>query len=210
MQKLHPSTALVEARLQAQGHTWAWLGRKIDATAQTMNNWRGRGIPPSRALAIASVLSLRPEDILQADPEHTKHHQSYGHQLEAKEPQAHYMSPFSRLDAPIFKWEHLVSTGLPQRFSVEVPDHALAPELHAGDLVTIDCAVAPAAGDLVLCRDFAGTMFLREYRVKRPGVWVAASLNNSFEPLHSDKEGLSCVGVVVEQTRRRRRSSTSP
>lgn len=209
MTKLHPSTALVQARLEAKGHNWAWLGRKINVSPQAMHNWAARGIPAARRLEVARAIGMAPEQLFEADAL-LPGDPSFGVATEAQEPVARYMSPFSRLDAPVLTWEKLMNTTLPQRFSVEVPDQALAPELITDDLVTVDCSVDPAAGDFVLCRDSFGFFYLREYRARRPGAWVAASLNPSFEPLDSEKDGLQAIGVVVEQTRRRRRSTNSP
>lgn len=56
--------ALRELRPQ---RNWAWLARKLDATEQTVNNWKRRKVPANRYPDIARALGCSVEDLLAGD-----------------------------------------------------------------------------------------------------------------------------------------------
>lgn len=120
--------------------------------------------------------------------------------------QAHLMSHPGH-DAPALTWEQLMQAEkLPSLFRVSLVDNALADELHAGDEVVIDTTANAAAGDFVVVRDRDGQLYVRMYRERRAGEWSAHAMNPAFEPMESVRDGLTVVGVVVEERRKRRRS----
>lgn len=102
-----------------------------------------------------------------------------------------------------------MAPGRPTLFRIALPDNALAPDLFAGDELTIDTSLTPMAGDIVLMRDAAGNHYARQYRIKRPGEWSGHPTNPAFEPLDAARDRLAIVGVSISETRKRRRSSFS-
>lgn len=56
--------ALREMRPQ---RNWAWLARKLDATEQTVNNWKRRKVPANRYADIAAAFGCSIEDLLAGD-----------------------------------------------------------------------------------------------------------------------------------------------
>lgn len=120
--------------------------------------------------------------------------------------QAHLMS-YPGQDAPSLTWEQLMDAKeLPSLFRLALVDNALADELHAGDEVVVDTSAKPAAGDFIVLRDGAGALYVRMYRERRAGEWSAHAVNAAYDPMDSTRDGLSVVGVVVEERRKRRRS----
>lgn len=86
---------------------------------------------------------------------------------------------------------------LPPRFCVVLPDDAMAPKAHAGEVVEFDRTLAPRAGDGVLVRDREGTFYVRQYRVRRAGEWTAHATNPAYEALEAERDGLHVVGVLI-------------
>jgi len=51
----------VESELKASGNTKVWLANALRESTQNINNWKKRGIPPSKVKAIAQVLGVSRE-----------------------------------------------------------------------------------------------------------------------------------------------------
>lgn len=101
------------------------------------------------------------------------------------------------------------SKELPELFRVVVRDAALSPELNAGDELVFDRRLADAAapGDLVLLRGTGGDHVARYLRERLPGQMKAHALNQAFDPLDLQADGLRVVAVCVEERRKRRQAS---
>ncbi len=94
-----------------------------------------------------------------------------------------------------------MQTDLPQVYAVLMPDESMLPWLRPGDTVRFARGKTPAAGDLVLVADAAGGAYVRTYRVRRAGQWQAQPLNEAFEPLDSQVDGLQVLGVFAGMDR---------
>ena len=91
-------------------------------------------------------------------------------------------------------------TNLPARFSVTVPDDALAPRLVRGYGVVFDSTKTPRDGDGVCVVDGVGEAYLRIYRDTRDGYFEAVALNAAYRwPIFDSKidQRLRVVGVLV-------------
>lgn len=96
---------------------------------------------------------------------------------------------------PVITWELVLKTPLPPRFAVSMPDDSMTPWLRANDHVRFATGLSARAGDVVLVSDGSGGLYVRSYRERRPGHWVAAPLNPSYQELDSNDDDLRVIGV---------------
>lgn len=117
---------------------------------------------------------------------------------------AQVLSDVSVSYSPQVTWEAIIKTEkLPATFRVAMPDDSMHPRVRRGDVLEFDTRETPRSGDGVLVRDTGGTLFFRIYRQARPGAWEAHPINPDYLPLHSDRDGLAVVGVMVGAPRHR-------
>lgn len=90
-----------------------------------------------------------------------------------------------------------MNSDLPPRFRVALPDDAMAPRVRAGQVVELERSTTPRPGDGVLVQDSAGHCYFRLYRAGRPGRWEAYPLNEAYETLDSERDGLLVLAVLV-------------
>lgn len=106
--------------------------------------------------------------------------------------------------SPQFTWEALMNeAALPTQFRVAMPDDSMAPRVRRGDVMEFDASETPRSGDGVLVRTGDGTLLFRLYRQGRPGAWEAHPVNADYLPLHSDRDQLRVVAVMVGLPRHR-------
>lgn len=91
-------------------------------------------------------------------------------------------------------------------FAVPIRDASMAPQFEPGrEVVIIDPAWAPKPGKLVLARMRTGEVIFRKYReigLNEAGVMVfeLAPHNTDFATLHSERDGLTIIGVMAAYT----------
>lgn len=100
-------------------------------------------------------------------------------------------------NSPVITWGDDMKTGLPRRFRVALPDDSMAPKVRAGDMVEMETGVEPRPGDGVLVVDDTGRVHLRVYRVRKPGRWEAHAINDAYQPLDSERDGLQVLAVLT-------------
>lgn len=112
--------------------------------------------------------------------------------------EAQILSQHSASYSPQFTWEALMTQqAMPQHFRVAMPDDSMSPRVRRGDVIEFDATLTPRSGDGVLVRTAAGALFFRLYRQGLPGAWEAHPVNPDFLPLHSARDELSVVAVMV-------------
>jgi hypothetical protein len=94
-------------------------------------------------------------------------------------------------------WEQPMTAPLPKQFKLTAPDEALAPRVRTGQSVEFDSQLQPRPGDGVLVQDAHGHWYLRIYKQGRPGTWEAHATHEAYQPMHSDRDQLSVLAVVV-------------
>lgn len=100
--------------------------------------------------------------------------------------------------APRFTWEQIMALPtLPPTFRVAVVDDSMAPRVRSGEVVEFAVGESPRPGDGVLVRDNAGALYFRLYRQRRPGAWEAHPVNDAYQALDSERDGLVVVAVLV-------------
>lgn len=99
--------------------------------------------------------------------------------------------------APYIDWEQLLRAPLPATFLVAMPDDSMTPRVRAGKRLVLDSTQAPSPGDGVLVADRDGNAYLRTYRKGRSGAWQAVPLNDAYQTLDSDQDGLRVLAVLV-------------
>lgn len=117
---------------------------------------------------------------------------------------AQILSEASVSYSPQVTWEAIMRANkLPDTFRVSMPDDSMHPRVRKGDVLEFDSREHPRSGDGVLVRDAGGTLFFRIYRQAKPGAWEAHPINQDFLPLHSDRDQLAVIGVMVGAPRHR-------
>lgn len=96
-------------------------------------------------------------------------------------------------------WEFIVSapaSDLPKRFSLPMPDDALAPSTPRGTLLLFETAAAPVFGHGVLVEDNAGQRYVRKYAQGPGGRWLAVANNAAYLSLDS-ADGVRVLAAVT-------------
>ena len=109
---------------------------------------------------------------------------------------AHPMRLVPSDDPPRLNWGEILSS-TEERFSVQIPDDAMAPRIAAGTWVRFMRTSEARPGDGILVRDRADNLYFRVMRQRTPGHWLAVSDNTNFDPLDSLADGLQVVGVLI-------------
>lgn len=92
-------------------------------------------------------------------------------------------------------WEEIMQRELSAEFQTVMPDASMAPDVPRGAVVIFVTGVEPEPGDWVLTADNQGHLYLREYRLVRPGHWQAHAVNPAFLPLDSLRDDLRVIAV---------------
>lgn len=98
-------------------------------------------------------------------------------------------------------WEAIVSMSerreLPPLFSVALPDDSMASRAKAGSVIVFDSREVARPGDGVLVRDREGNLYFRIFRQRRQGSWEAHALNEDYQPMESERDGLEVLAVLT-------------
>ncbi len=121
--------------------------------------------------------------------------------LQTRKGQAHAVSDIlPRVDLKIIDWEDVLTTDH-ERFSLRIRDDSMEPLLNPGDLahflrVAADTVVAP--GKHVLVIDGDENLYVREFKLRRPGHWQGMPLNmRGYDPLDSVEDSLQIVALLT-------------
>lgn len=164
------------------------LGRRLGHLDGSMVGQWLRGERPISETHLASVASLSevrtkgllpPEGVVQV---------------------AHGMSLQSLETVPSTTWEQLemtTGTELPRTFRICIEDSSMAPKVKPGAWVHFNSRESARPGDGVLVRDSTGQAHFRVYRTGRPGAFEAHAENPNFQPLYSERDGLTVLAVLT-------------
>jgi hypothetical protein len=202
----------------AQPHrinTLADLRKAMDVTPQVFTNWKKRGLSVDGAMRAELLFGIPTSSLLaeqliagEAPARWMESQHADGGAGSSRPGQAHQVRLLGDDSLPLMSWEAMMNTSeLPKRFRVALLDAALAPDLQPGDELHFDRTLEPAAGDLVLLKDPAGHLMVRQLQQALPQQWVAVAPNTAFAPLVLADHGLELVAVSFGETRRRRRSA---
>jgi phage repressor protein C with HTH and peptisase S24 domain len=112
--------------------------------------------------------------------------------------EAQVLSHPPRFDqVPVFAWETLMPMSAPNRFAVKCPDDSMSPFLRPGAVIYLERALTPKPGDIVLVQDLEGRFYLRLYRPRTSTAWEGKPLNDLYQSLDSEREGLTLTAVFV-------------
>ena len=98
---------------------------------------------------------------------------------------------------PLLLWGEQMSDPLPKSFMFEMPDESMSPRIKAGKLIIFSTAEAAKPGDAVLVADREGVQYVRKYLQSKPGAWQAAAINEAYQPLDSERDGLHVLAVLI-------------
>lgn len=94
-------------------------------------------------------------------------------------------------------WESNLSTPLPASFFVTAPDDSMAPRILAGQTIALDSTLVPRAGDGVLVSDERNHWYLRLYKQRHAAAWEAHALNDAYQSMDAQRDGLTVLAVIV-------------
>lgn len=120
-----------------------------------------------------------------------------GEQSVAWVPTSQTLAPLPTSNSPQIAWGTVMEDSLPDTFSVEVPDDAMAPRVRRGDRVRFQRNLEPRPGDGVLVQDSRGQWYFRLFRIRRPGEWEAHPINDAYQPLDAERDQLQVLAVLV-------------
>ncbi len=110
---------------------------------------------------------------------------------------AHSMSLYEITVPPTTKWEDLMTLGeVPERFTVAMPDDALAGFIERGTGLIFERSDRAAPGKTVLVEDKDGNRFIRRYAQVRGDHWRAIATSEVFGSLDSVEHGLKVLAVM--------------
>ncbi len=97
----------------------------------------------------------------------------------------------------------------PNSFGMIVIGDSMSPKYEAGDMVIVDPATDLRPGDFVVATDGGEEATVRKYRPRGTGesgtmVFELVPMNDDFPILHSERDHLRIIGVVVEYRSYRR------
>jgi len=95
-------------------------------------------------------------------------------------------------------------------FGLIIKGPSMEPEFKEGDKVIIDPAVSPQPGDFVVAKNSHEEATFKKYRPRGTSergemVFELVPLNDDFAILHSERDHLHIIGVMVEHRKYRRR-----
>ena len=97
---------------------------------------------------------------------------------------------------PTIQWGEMMHVELPETFRLVAPDDAMAPRVKAGKGLIFTTTESPVAGDGVLISDRDGNVYFRLYRVRRAGAWQAYAINDAYQEMDSERDGLRVLAVL--------------
>lgn len=111
---------------------------------------------------------------------------------------AHDVSHAQRIVLPLqIEWDTIMQGSLPDQFVLSLRDTALQPRFTSSTRLIFATGRVPQPGDVVLLRDNAGDLYVREYHLVRASHWRAAATNPAFQPMDSVADGLQVLAVAI-------------
>jgi SOS-response transcriptional repressor LexA len=95
-------------------------------------------------------------------------------------------------------------------FGLIIKGLSMAPEFHDGDKVIIDPALSPQPGDFVVAKNGQEEATFKKYRPRGSDergnmIFELVPLNDDYPTLHSERDHMRVIGVMVEHRKYRRR-----
>jgi hypothetical protein len=195
---MHPSyVRLLEQAVEITRHddvpvrNHADLARKLIESAQTVHNWKTRGVSRDGAIKAAPIFGIPVQYVMEGvGPKRVA--QSVSQDSARMPPQS---------DATKVEWETMDYDQLPDVFEVVIPDNAMADRVKKGYRVTFEKTRWPRADQGILVANAAGQWFFRSFIPLQGEHFKAAPLNKDYEPaLDSEADGLTILGTRVSHT----------
>lgn len=202
---MHPSLARL-LRLARDGtatsahpiQTLLQLRKHLGVTAQTMNNWKQRGISKEGAIQAASAFTCHISAILDDNSTYWAEPQPQTSGAHPRGLSVNEIGLKPYMLAPTIVWEQILrANDLPLEFQVVLVDDAMAPKAPAGTKAKFRRDLKPAPGDAVLVADKAGELYCRVYHGGLHGAWEARATNAVYPALESKVHGLRVVAVFT-------------
>ena len=187
--------------------TKAGLARACGIKQPSVSDWfsgQTAALEGRNLIAAAAYLDVSPEWLATGRGRRQPREDSPA--AETLQPNAHAQQvSYSSFTLPVsITWEQLMQTKeLPERFVVETPDDALAPNLPRGTAVVFERASAAQPGECVLVEDSRGARYMRRYVQGIGAAFTAQALNDAYVSLDSGRDGLQVLAVMAWRAERR-------
>lgn len=110
---------------------------------------------------------------------------------------AHDMSLSAFTLPPQLTWEQFVQAKvIPETFTLQVPDGALAPKLQKGETLIFRRADRANPRECILVETSSGKRYMRRYAEGTGSSWQAQALDDAFISLDSERDGLRILAVM--------------
>lgn len=203
----------LKPEMDAHGFTISQLAERLQISFQAVAKVRdGGAFGSTNNIKAAKLFGLNPEWLATGrGPRAAREHSRPADLQLAPAPQhsldpsglAHALSPQPFTLPPSLSWEQVMqSQELPESFVIDVPDEALSPKLPAGTKIVMERAARASPGECVMVQDKRGARYLRRY-VQTPDGFEAQALGDAFASLHSERDGLQVLAVMVWRADRR-------
>lgn len=188
--------------LQAKGWSLQQLADNLGVSFQAVAKVRkGGAFGSSNNIKAAKVLGLNPEWLAtgrgQREATDVLLRQVNSHMTPAVGVVAQTVSPSVFILPVRLTWDALMqSEDLPERFVLEAPDDALAPNLPRGTPVVFAKTSHARPGECVLVQDSRGQRYIRRFVQGVGGAFSAQALHDAYVSLDSARDGLRVLAVM--------------
>lgn len=98
----------------------------------------------------------------------------------------------------LLSWGVFVQTKvIPEMFTLQVPDGALAPRLLKGEKVVFERAETASPRQCILVETAKGERFMRRYAQGASGAWQAQAVDDAYVSLDAERDGLRILAVMI-------------
>lgn len=189
------------------------LADAMGVAAANVTNWKSRGLPESQYRAAAQALGRTLDEVAFGSTSNVAPAPIGSKRIPVISfVQAGLWSeatdPFQPGDAQEWLYTDMEISG--DSYALRIKGDSMAPDYVAGDVVIIDPSLQPLPGDMVVARNHVDEAMFKKYRprgINERGeqAFELVPLNPDYPTIHSDRQPVRIIGVMVEHRKFRRR-----
>jgi phage repressor protein C with HTH and peptisase S24 domain len=198
-------TALRLAR--EKGWNQAQFAAEVGASSADVSNWKKRGMPPERHVAVADALGTSVDTLLSRSSSNVEEAPALKglRRLpvvgEVKGGEDGFLE---ELEYPVGHGDGYIEypTSDTNAYALRVRGDSMHPRFRAGEFVVVEPSIQPQDGDdvIVLCTD--GRKILKQLNWMRDGEVQLLSVNNGYAPLTLDLSEVVSIQLVAGRVRK--------
>jgi hypothetical protein len=86
---------------------------------------------------------------------------------------------------------------IPEMFTLQVPDGALAPRLQKGEKLVFQRTETATPRQCILVETASGERYMRRYAQGAGGAWQAQAVDDAYVSLDAERDGLRILAVMI-------------